>query len=190
MNYFRSLFLLFTLASTISLAQKKKTPKKANITAEQALKSEDLKTIAAFIRNHPDDPQIPQLKSKLIQLLKPTIAHSSAAKHSSKSSTQTKRTLSSPQKQQNDETSEILNHLFSNDTGIKNSFVQISNKSNCDITVSFSGRKQNYSLNIAKRSKNHILIEKGEYMISSIVCNAQFATNKNIQKDITMVLGN
>lgn len=68
--------------------------------------------------------------------------------------------------------------------------MQISNKSNCDIIVSFSGRKQNYSLNIAKRSKNHILIEKGEYMISSIVCNAQFATNKNIQKDITMVLGN
>lgn len=190
MNYIRSLFLIFTLASTISLAQKRHTPKKENITAEQALKSEDVKIIAAFIRNHPDDPQIPQLKSKLIQLLKPTIAHSSSAKHSTQSNTKTKSTLPSPKQQQNDETSEILNHLFSNDSSIKNSFVQISNKSNCDITVSFSGRKQNYSLNIAKRSKNHILIEKGEYMISSMVCDAQLATNKNIQKDITMVLGN
>ena len=190
MNYIKHLLILFTLVSAISFAQKKHIYKKEDITAEQALKSENVKTIATFIRNHPDDPQIPQLKSKLIQLLKPTIAHSSAAKYPTQSSTQTKSTLSSPQKQQNDETSEILNHLFSNDTGIKNSFVQISNKSNCDIIVSFSGRKQNYSLNIAKRSKNHILIEKGEYMISSIVCNAQFATNKNIQKDITMVLGN
>lgn len=193
------LLILFLITSAAWKAQKKPSSSKETITAQEALKSDDLKVIAAFVRSHPNDPATPQLKSKLLKMIKPDEqkrSSISASREGAPSSTTFKKnhTKNAPHNSSSakadEETAQILNHLFSNDASLKNAFLQITNQSNCDITVKLVGRNKNYTLIISKSSKKHILIEKGEYLISSQICDAAFATHKNIQKDITMVLGN
>jgi len=43
-------------------------------------------------------------------------------------------------------------------------------------------------LNIPANSTGRILVDKGTYKISSLICNAQFHTEKHIQSGIQMTL--
>ncbi|MCS3530712.1 DUF6759 domain-containing protein [Chryseobacterium sp. JUb7] len=84
-------------------------------------------------------------------------------------------------------TAAMLTHLFNNDVNKNEAYINIRNKSKCPLNVKISGRKS-YTLNIPAKSQNFILIDKGEYTLSTMVCDAAYSSLKKIDKDIEIAL--
>ncbi|REC47089.1 DUF6759 domain-containing protein [Chryseobacterium pennipullorum] len=95
----------------------------------------------------------------------------------------------SPIEHQN-RTVKILNSLFDNDPNAKECIVMIQNKSDCNIIMRMEGVGTiKYRLAIPAQGENSIVIEKGQYLFSSMVCGAQYASQKTIQRPIMVALG-
>jgi hypothetical protein len=84
-------------------------------------------------------------------------------------------------------TAEVLTHLFNNDPNKKDAYVLIRNKSECNLIVKFEGKKF-YNLDVPKMGENYILVQKGTYRITTMICNAQYASVKNVTQDIEINL--
>lgn len=90
-----------------------------------------------------------------------------------------------------EKTVKILNSLFDNDPTSKEVIVMVENKSDCNIIVRIEGAgSKNYKLPVPSKKENSIVIEKGNYLFTSLVCGAQYASQKNIQKALMVSLGN
>lgn len=90
-----------------------------------------------------------------------------------------------------DKTVKILNSLFDNDPTSKECSVLIENKSDCNIIMRFEGPGNlKYRLPIPSKGENVIVVEKGNYLLTSVVCGAQYASQKSVQKSIMVSLGN
>lgn len=88
-------------------------------------------------------------------------------------------------------TVKILNSLFDNDPNAKECIVMIENNSDCNIIVRMEGvGNTKYRLAIPAHADNSIVIEKGNYLFTSIVCGAQYASQKTVQKPIMVALSN
>lgn len=95
----------------------------------------------------------------------------------------------SPIEHQN-KTVKILNSLFDNDPNAKECIILIQNNSDCNIIVRMEGvGTTKYRLAIPAHGDNSIVIEKGQYLFTSLVCGAQYASQKTIQKPIMVALG-
>ncbi|WP_312078789.1 DUF6759 domain-containing protein [Chryseobacterium sp.] len=89
-----------------------------------------------------------------------------------------------------DKTVKILNSLFDNDPNSTEAIVMIENKSDCNIIVRMEGiGNTKYRLAVPAHDDNSIVIPKGNYLFTSIVCGAQYASQKTIQKPIMVALG-
>lgn len=87
-------------------------------------------------------------------------------------------------------TVKVLNALFDNDPNSKESIVMIENKSVCNMIMRIEGvGNTRYRLAIAAKSDNTIVVAKGDYLFSSLVCGAQYASQKTVQKAIMVALG-
>ncbi|MDW9379753.1 DUF6759 domain-containing protein [Chryseobacterium sp. JV558] len=87
-------------------------------------------------------------------------------------------------------TVKILNSLFDNDPNAKECIVMIQNKSDCNIIVRMEGvGTTKYRLAVPAQGEGSIVIEKGQYLFSSLVCGAQYASQKTIQRPIMVALG-
>lgn len=87
-------------------------------------------------------------------------------------------------------TVKILNSLFDNDPNTKECIVMIENKSDCNIIVRIEGvGTTKYRLPVPARGDNSIVVQKGDYLFTSIVCGAQYASQKTIQKPLMVALG-
>lgn len=87
-------------------------------------------------------------------------------------------------------TVKILNSLFDNDPMSKECIVLIENKSDCNIIMRLEGIGTiKYRLPIPARSDNSIVVQKGDYLFTSIVCGSQYASQKTIQKPVMVSLG-
>lgn len=87
-------------------------------------------------------------------------------------------------------TVKILNSLFDNDPNAKECIVMIQNKSDCNIIVRMEGvGNTKYRLAVPAQGEGSIVIEKGQYLFSSLVCGAQYASQKTIQRAIMVALG-
>lgn len=87
-------------------------------------------------------------------------------------------------------TVKILNSLFDNDPNSKESIVMIENKSDCNIIMRIEGvGNTKYRLAIPARADNTIVVAKGDYLFSSLLCGAQYASQKTVQKGIMVALG-
>lgn len=87
-------------------------------------------------------------------------------------------------------TVKILNSLFDNDPNSKESIVLIENKSDCNIIMRIEGvGNTKFRLAIPRKAQNTIVVTKGDYLFSSLVCGAQYASQKTIQKAIMVSLG-
>lgn len=183
---FYFLFLIFSLSS---YAQK--------VTEQQAENSTDAKVIANFIKNNPDHPRTPEFKRKLFSIIntsktpaqqekiaKPVVNRlGSDLKTGSKSTGSSKSSASS----HNQKTADLLTHMFSNDPNRKDAYVQITNKSKCNLIVKISGKKF-YNLTVPANNQNFLLIDKGTYTFSSSICDAKYSETKNIKDDIAITL--
>ncbi|KQT19254.1 hypothetical protein ASG31_17910 [Chryseobacterium sp. Leaf404] len=89
-----------------------------------------------------------------------------------------------------DKTVKILNSLFDNDPNSKEAIVMIENKSDCNIIVRMEGiGNTKYRLAVPAHDDNSVVVAKGNYLFTSIVCGAQYASQKTIQKPIMVALG-
>lgn len=87
-------------------------------------------------------------------------------------------------------TVKILNSLFDNDPNAKECIVMIENKSDCNIIVRIEGiGNTKYRLPVPAHGDNSLVIQKGDYLLTSIVCGAQYASQKTIQKPLMVALG-
>jgi hypothetical protein len=87
-------------------------------------------------------------------------------------------------------TVKILNSLFDNDPTSKECAIMIQNKSDCNIIMRIDGiGNAKYRLAIPAKQNNSIVVEKGDYVFSSLVCGAQYSSQKTIQKSMMVSLG-
>lgn len=184
------LYFLFFFASILAFSQSK-------YTAAQVEKSTDPKVIANFIKYNPDHPKTPEFKRKLFATInndKPAAAKAAVAKpevkpiSTAKLKTDIKKDVAKDgvnDKQKR--AAELLNHLFNTDPSSKEAYVQIVNKSKCNLIVKFSGRKF-YNLDVPANNQNYILVDKGNYTLTTNVCDAKYSSVKNIGKDIVVTL--
>ena len=87
-------------------------------------------------------------------------------------------------------TVKILNSLFDNDPNAKECIIMIENKSDCNIIVRIEGvGTTKYRLPVPAGGDNSLVIQKGDYLLTSIVCGAQYASQKTIQKPLMVALG-
>lgn len=84
-------------------------------------------------------------------------------------------------------TAALLTHLFNNDISDKEAYVNVKNKSKCNMEMKISGKK-NYTLSIPARSDNYVMVDKGDYQLSTKVCDSPYTTSKKIDKDIEIAL--
>ncbi|KFE97684.1 hypothetical protein IX39_18075 [Chryseobacterium formosense] len=84
-------------------------------------------------------------------------------------------------------TASLLTHLFSNDPNNNEAYVNIKNLSKCRLIVKISGKKY-YNLDVPAKGDNFVLIEKGDYVVTTSVCDAKYSSLKKINKDIEIQL--
>lgn len=169
----------------------------SNYSAAQVEKSTDPRVIANFIKNNPNDPKTPEFKRKLIAVINSGKSSSQQAKvakpnvkaiSTSKLSTSIKRDVAKDgSNDKHKRTADLLNHLFNTDPTSRTAYVQIVNKSKCNLIVKISGRKF-YNLDVPANNQNFLLVDKGSYTLTTSVCDAKYSSTKNIGKDIVVTL--
>ncbi len=187
----KTLFLFLFFFSLLYAAQSK-------YTAEQVEKTNDIKVIANFIKNNPNHPKTPAFKQKLANIVmreNQTVAKSAAEKAMDERKLSAAKPSATPSKtprkgitSEHQKTAETLNHLFNENPNKSEAYIKFRNASNCAIVVKISGRK-NYSLNVPAKGENYVLVTKGPYNISSMICGASFSKKKNVTGDFVMFLG-
>jgi hypothetical protein len=169
----------------------------SNITVTQVENSTDLQVIANFIKANPNHPKTPEFKRKLIavinsdktpkeqgQVAKPNVKPISTEKLK----TSIKKDIAKDgSNDKHKRTADLLNHLFNTDVSGKTAYVQIINKSKCNLIVKISGKKF-YNLDVPANNQNFVLVEKGNYSLTTSVCDAKYSSTKNIGKDIVVTL--
>ena len=88
-------------------------------------------------------------------------------------------------------TVQLLNKLFDNDPTSKDCIVMIQNKSDCNMIVRIEGVGNiKYRLAIPSKDEKSVVILKGSYLFTSVVCGAQYASQKTVQGAIMVSLDN
>ncbi|QDP84667.1 hypothetical protein FNJ88_03550 [Chryseobacterium sp. SNU WT5] len=187
----KKLLLLFVfLFSVYSFSQSK-------YTVAQVEKSTDAQVIANFVKYNPDHPKTPEFKRKLFAVInndkspkkqanvaKPTVAPINTKKLEKEVNRDVAKNGTNIKHKR---TEDLLNHLFNTDPSSKTAYVQIVNKSKCNLIVKISGRRF-YNLDVPANNQNFILLDKGSYTITTSVCDAQYSSTKKIGKDVVITL--
>lgn len=194
MKKFLSLFLIFCFAFVFS----------QNYTVAQVEKTTDPKVIAAFLKENPDHPKSGEFKSKLVMLItkdndpiaKPKVKplkkgklardysreYNRDTRYGSNTNTNTNNSNGS-----NKQTAQMLTNLFSTDPNKKEAIVQIKNNSDCNLIVKFSG-KDFYNLSIPAKNQSYVMVNKGNYILTTSICDAKYSSAKKIFGDIVISL--
>lgn len=192
--------LILTVFSALHLsAQKKKS---------DILKSTNIKEIENFLLvAHPDDPRRSVLKPKLISLRNSTWMKAGKTSFASLKPVVTEIPRSVVQKKHNAEAEEfrklldensgnhqkktvkLLNQLFNNDVSNKEAILLLQNNSDCNMIVRIQGADY-YNLAVPAHGENSVVIKKGDYQLSSNVCDARYSSTKNIAKNMLVILNN
>ncbi|WP_027376673.1 DUF6759 domain-containing protein [Kaistella palustris] len=191
-------FLILILLSGLSVSAQKNY---ADI-----LKSTNISEIENFLRTaHPDDPRRTVLKPKLISLrnsqwaknrnspvrsLKPLIVEipkSVLKQRNNDEAEEFKKLLEENSKNHEGKTVKLLNQLFNSDVSSKEVILLMQNNSDCNMIVRIQGNDY-YNLAVPAHGENSLVLKKGDYLLKSNVCDAQYASNKHIEKSTLVVL--
>lgn len=187
-------------------------------TESDAEATAEARVVAGFLKQNPGHAKTDYFKKKLIQMImannspeaKPTIKAVSEDKirqmvldnnklnnaktiaAASTGSAKAESGLSSSKKssgasEQNKRTAAMLTHLFNNDPTDKEAYINIKNRSKCRLIVKINGKKY-YNLDVPANGQNFLLVEKGEYVLTTMVCDAKYSSIKKINKDIEIEL--
>lgn len=109
------------------------------------------------------------------------------ASHASTGSAKTAGVSKSEPSEANKKTAAMLTHLFNNDINKNEAYINIKNRSACNLIVKINGKKY-YNLSVPAKGENFILIDKGEYVLTTMVCDAKYSSLKKITQDIEIAL--
>ena len=183
----------------------------ANIkdSSQNILESKNISEIENFLKNtHPDDPKRNVLKSKLIALKNaewtkgkknahPMIARpiiteipNNVIRNSSSSEAEEfKRLMASTTKEHKDKTVKLLNAMFNEDISSKEVIFLFKNNSDCNLVLRIQG-KDFYNMAVPAKGENFIVINKGNYTLTSNVCDVLYSSQKEIKKSIFLTITN
>ena len=185
-------------------------------TFEEAESSNEPRIIAGFLKQNPGHEKTDKLKRKLVDIImannsndaKPTIKPISKEKiekivtnselnkgkdlsnntKSTKTGNSGKTTTNkSEPSDKAKKTASMLTHLFNYDPNDKEAYINIKNKSKCRLVVKINGKKY-YNLDVPANGQNFVMVEKGEYVLTTMVCDAKYSSIKKINKDIQIEL--
>ena len=178
------LLLILLVFSTFSFSQTSQE-------LDKAMLSKDPSVIAEFIKKYPNNKNTAFLQRKLNSMAGSGNAAAKPSIQPLNTEKLEKQVEKSEAKGEPDakakRTAEVLTHLFNNDPNKKDAYVLIRNKSECNLIVKFEGKKF-YNLDVPKMGENYILVQKGTYRITTMICNAQYASVKNITQDLEINL--
>jgi hypothetical protein len=184
----------------------------SQVSVFEAKKTTDRAIVEKFIRDNPKHPAVPELQKRALTLkytgtsiaAKPTISQMTESKiektskvgtseaeeptgTNSKGETGRSTATKGEPSQQAKNTAALLTSLFNNNPNKKEAIVQIVNKSSCNLVVKISGKKF-YNLTVPSNGQNYILVDKGNYNVTTAICDASYNQNKAITKDIIITL--
>ncbi|MFC6269324.1 DUF6759 domain-containing protein [Frigoriflavimonas asaccharolytica] len=199
------LVLFFTISYSLQSCKTESNSKYAHI-----LETKDISLIENYLQNSKkNDPKWAILKSRVIALrnaeleqktikarqfiAKPTFTD--IPKNFSKNPTSseseefkklmTENTSSEHQKK----TVKLLNAMFDQDITSKETILMIQNKSDCNMILRIEGNSF-YNLAIPSKGENTLVLPKGDYKLSSNVCDVKYVSTKKINKNMMVTLGN
>ena len=172
------------------------------------LKSKNIEQIEAFLKTaHPEDPRRIVLRNKLVNLKNSSWMKAGQSNYAiTKNYTAQNPTIAiqqnfvdetdefkklmaeNPAKHQ-DKTVKLLNQLFDNDVMGKDAILLVQNKSNCNMIVRIKGADF-YNLAIPAQGENFVVIKKGDYQLSSNMCEAKYFAAKKVVKNMLISLMN
>lgn len=98
------------------------------------------------------------------------------------------RLLADAKEDQRARTINLLNELFSeNSAESPDAIIMVRNQSDCDMILKIEGKKS-YNLAIPSKGETSIVVNKGEYSISSNLCDAIYNSKKQITANILLAL--
>lgn len=98
------------------------------------------------------------------------------------------RLLADAKEDQRARTINLLNELFSeNSAESPDAIIMVRNQSDCDMILKIEG-KQSYSLAIPSKGETSIVVNKGDYNISSNLCDAIYNSKKQIKANLLLAL--
>lgn len=194
----KKMILFLTVWCALSVNAQKKN--------KDILNSTNIHEIESFLKTaHPEDPRRTVLKPKLIALknstwmkagqnnnnvLKPSFVEipRSILKNKENSEVEEfKKLFSETSIAHQEKTVKLLNQLFENDLTNKQAILLMKNNSDCNMIVRIQG-KSFYNLAIPAKGENFMVIEKGDYHISSNVCDSKYNSLKNIEKNMMVIV--
>ena len=121
------------------------------------------------------------------QPTKSTSANPVYTSNTSASKTTSGSKSSTGSKADHQRTADMLTHIFNNDPMNNQAYLNFKNNTKCHMVVKIEGKKF-YNIDVAAKNQNFVLVEKGKYTISSMVCDAKYSAIKNVTKDIEIAL--
>lgn len=109
------------------------------------------------------------------------------ASYASTSSAKTAGVAKSEASEAHKKTADMLTHIFNNDINKNEAYINIKNRSSCNLVIKISGKKY-YNLTVPAKGQNFILIDKGEYVLTTMVCDAKYSSIKKVTQDIEIAL--
>ncbi len=160
----------------------------------EAKSTSDRAVVESFIRNNPKHPAVAELKQRALSMkyggnsavAKPTVTAMTENKIEKTSKVGTTAAKGQPSEQAKN-TAAVLTSLFNNDPNKKEAIVQFVNKSKCVLIIKISGKKF-YNLSVPANGQNYILVDKGSYNVSTMICDATYNQNKALTKDVIITL--
>lgn len=164
----------------------------------EAKQTTDRAVVEKFIRDNPKHPAVPELKKRALTLkyggssspsstvAKPAITQMTEKKIERTSKVGTTATKGEPSEQAKN-TAAMLTSLFNNNPNKKEAIIQFVNKSKCILVIKISGKKF-YNLTVPANGQNYILVEKGNYSVTTSICDAAYSQNKAFTKDVIITL--
>ncbi|MDR6373237.1 hypothetical protein J2795_004396 [Chryseobacterium bernardetii] len=157
---------------------------------ENIVKNNELnsgKTVAVNKTNTVNGKPVSNNTAAAIEALKEERRSTSFASTGSAGSAKSAGSSKSGPSEENKRTAAMLTHLFNNDLNKNEAYVNIKNRSACNLIVKISGKKY-YNLTVPARGENFILVDKGEYVMTTSVCDAKYSSVKKITQDIEIAL--
>lgn len=167
---------------------------------EDILKSTKISEIEDYLsKAHPEDPKKHILKSKLIALknsewtkgaayakpmeVRPVISEIplNIKNKGSNESEEFKNLLNETSASHKEKTVKLLNTMLDQNINSKEAILLFKNNSDCNLVLRINGEKF-YNLAVPSHNENFIVLEKGNYSITSDVCDVKYFSTKNIIK--------
>ncbi len=176
---------------------------------DDILKNTNITEIEEYLKKaHPEDPKKHILQSKLIALknkewtkgaltakpmvIRPVVTEIPQNFKNSlinKDSDEFKRLMSETSSEHKDKTVKLLNAMLNEDINSKEAILLFRNNSDCNLVLKVNGKKF-YNLAVPSHDENFIIVEKDDYALSANVCDVKYASQKQIRKNLQIVINN